>query len=235
MSRPGIVALGILAVVVSAGAAPVHPEKLNEKLRLYVAARSEEFGDIPDQRRSQLHKLTACIRDTAEGDRRARLVFICTHNSRRSQMCQIWAATAAAYYGVGEVEVYSGGTEVTAFNGRAVAALRRAGFAIDVPKATQNPRYRVRFQDAGAELECFSKTYRDSANPKADFCAVMTCSVADKECPIVQGAAKRLSLPFDDPKAFDGTPQETAKYDERCQQIARELLFVFSEVRAGIP
>jgi arsenate reductase (thioredoxin) len=235
MSRPAVVALGTLAVVVTLGAAPVHPEKLSEKLRPYVAARVEEFSEIPETRRSQLRKLAAYIRDVAKGDRPARLTFSCTHNSRRSQMCQIWAAAAAAYYGIPNVEVYSGGTEVTAFNARAVAALRRAGLAIDEPRATQNPRYRVRFHDAGTELECFSKVYRDASNPRADFCAVMTCSVADKQCPVVQGAAKRLSLPFDDPKAFDGTPQESARYDERCQQIARELLFAFSEVRPGAP
>ncbi len=58
----------------------------------------------------------------------------------------------------------------------------------------------------------------------------MTCSQADKRCPIVAGAAARIALPFDDPKEFDGTPLERSKYDERCQQIARELLFVFAEV-----
>jgi arsenate reductase len=157
------------------------------------------------------------------------IVFICTHNSRRSQLCQIWAATAATYYGVLHVEAYSGGTEVTAFNGRAVAALRRAGFAIDDPKTTPNPRYRVSWHVDGPELECFSKVYHDASNPKSDFCAVMTCSQADKLCPIVQGASKRISLPYNDPKAFDGTPQETANYDERCRQIAREILFAFSE------
>ena len=52
---------------------------------------------------------------------------------------------------------------------------------------------------------------------------------ADKQCPFVPGAALRIGLPFDDPKAFDNTPREAAMYDERCQQIARELLYVFSE------
>jgi arsenate reductase (thioredoxin) len=235
MSRFGFVALAIVSTLAAAGATPVHPEKLNEKLQRYVAARVEEFGEIPESRRNQLRALAKYIRDAVQENQPARLTFICTHNSRRSQISEIWAAAAAAYYGIRGVEVYSGGTEVTAFNPRAVAALSRAGFAINEHKATPNPRYRVRFQDGGTELECFSKTYRDSANPKTDFCAVMTCSVADKQCPIVQGASKRLSLPFDDPKAFDGTPQESAKYDERSQQIARELLFAFSEVQPSRP
>ncbi|HUE16517.1 MAG TPA: protein-tyrosine-phosphatase [Planctomycetaceae bacterium] len=228
MFRHGLNVLAVVAALVGSGAAPAHPDVLNEKLQHYVAARVHEFDKIPEQRRADLRKLATYLRDKQMAHQPARLTFICTHNSRRSQICQIWAATAAAYYGRSGVEVYSGGTEVTSFNARAVAALRRAGFVIDEPKTTQNPRFRVRFCAAGPELECFSKFYRDASNPQADFCAVMTCSQADKQCPIVQGAAQRLSVPFDDPKVFDNTAQESRKYDERCEQIARELLFVFS-------
>jgi len=222
--------LGVLATVAGAGAVPVHPNVLNAKLQRYVAARSGEFDEIPKERRHPLQELAAFIRNKVKLNQPARMTFICTHNSRRSQLCQIWAATAAAYYGVPHVEAFSGGTEVTAFNVRAVAALRRAGFAIDDPKTTQNPRYRVSWHVDGPELECFSKVYHDASNRKSDFCAVMTCSQADKLCPNVEGASKRISLPYDDPKAFDGTPQETGQYDERCRQIAREILFTFSEV-----
>jgi len=227
MSHDGLVTLAIISTLVAVGAAPVYPEVLNERLQQYVAARVGEFDNIPAQRQSQLRKLASYIRDKVKIDQPARVTFICTHNSRRSQICQVWAATAAAYYGIPRVEPYSGGTEVTAFNSRAAAALRRAGFAIEDSGRGQNPHYRVRFHDSGTGLECFSKVYHDQSNPKTDFCAVMTCSQADKQCPIVQGASKRISLPFDDPKAFDGKPQETSKYDERCEQIARELLFVF--------
>jgi hypothetical protein len=228
MFRRELNVLAVLAALLAAGAAPVHAEALNGRLQRYVNDRVQEFETIPQQRRDELRKLAAYMHDRAKAHQPARLTFICTHNSRRSQICQIWAAAAAAYYGRSGVEVYSGGTEVTSFNARAVAALRRAGFVIDEPKTTQNPRFHVRFGAAGPELECLSKFYGDASNPKADFCAVMTCSLADKQCPIVQGAARRLSLPFDDPKVFDNTPQESRKYDERCEQIARELLFVFS-------
>jgi protein-tyrosine-phosphatase len=209
----------------------VHPDVLNEKLQRYVAARVNEFEKIPEPRRGDLRKLAAYLSDKAKVHQPARLTFICTHNSRRSQICQIWAAMAAAYYGLGGIEVYSGGTEVTSFNERAVAALRRTGFLIDELTTARNPRMRVRFRVAGPEWECFSKFYHDPSNPKADFCAVMTCAQADKQCPVVRGAAKRISLPFDDPKLFDNTPQESRNYDERCAQIARELLFVCSQVQ----
>jgi protein-tyrosine-phosphatase len=228
MFRRKLNVLAVLAALLAAGAAPVHPEALNSRLQRYVNDRVQELETIPQQRRDELRKLAAYMHDREKAHQPVRLTFICTHNSRRSQICQIWAATAAAYYGRSGVEVYSGGTEVTSFNARAVATLRRAGVVIDEPKTTQNPHFQVRFGAAGPELECFSKFYGDASNPKTDFCAVMTCSHVDKQCPIVQGAARRLSLPFDDPKVFDNTPQESTKYDERCAQIARELLFVFS-------
>jgi len=159
-----------------------------------------------------------------------RLVFICTHNSRRSHLSQIWAQTAAGRYGVAGVETFSGGTEATAFNPRAVTALRRAGFTIPEPEAGANPRYQVRCHAEAPPLVCFSKVYGDASNPRSDFYAVMTCSQADQNCPVVAGAAQRIALPFDDPKAFDGTLEEAAQYDERCRQIAREMLFIFSTV-----
>jgi len=155
-------------------------------------------------------------------------MFICTHNSRRSHLSQIWASTAAAYYGVPGVETYSGGTEATAFNPRAVAALKRAGFEISHSATQDNPHYTVRFHDNAPAMECFSKVYKQPPNPTADFCAIMTCAQADKNCPVVRGATLRIGVPYEDPKAFDGTPEEAAKYDERCQQIAREILYVFA-------
>jgi hypothetical protein len=235
MSGRRLTVLGIFASVLGSGAVPVHPDALNDKLQQYVAARIGEFGEISAQRRQQLEKIATYVRGAVKLNPPARLTFICTHNSRRSQLCQIWAATAAAYYGVPQVEEFSGGTQVTAFNSRAVAALIRAGFTIEGAKGSQNPRHRVRYRADGPTLDCFSKAYSDSPNPKANFCAVMTCAVADKQCPIVEGASLRISLPFDDPKDFDGTPQEAQKYDERCRQIARELLYLFSEVQTVTP
>ena len=232
MSRPGVVALGILAVVVNGGAAPVHPERLNEKLRHYVATRVGEFDSIPQERRDQLRKLASYIRDKMKADRPARLVFICTHNSRRSQMCQLWAATAAAYFGVPHVENFSGGTEVTAFNSRAVAALRARASRSTIRCRRRIPTIGSDFTTRAPNWNASPRSIGTHRIPGATSVAVITCSQADKQCPIVAGASARIALPFDDPKAFDGTPQETNKYDERRRQIARELLFVFSEVGA---
>lgn len=144
-------------------------------------------------------------------------------------MGQVWAATAAAHHGIDGVRTYSGGTEATAFNPRAVAAMQRAGFAIENPGG-QNPHYLVRFAETGPSMECFSKSYDDPANPGEGFAAIMTCSEADEACPVVLGAALRLPLRYDDPKVADGTSEEAAAYDERCLQIATEMLYLFSRV-----
>jgi len=204
--------------------------QLNPSLQQYVEARTAEFDEILGERKQQLAIIANFIRGRGRAGQPARLTFICTHNSRRSHLAQIWAQTAAGYYGIPGVETFSGGTEATAFNERAVATLRRAGFSISQPAASENPRYQVRVRADASPMECFSKIYDQAPNPKTDFCAVMTCSQADKACPLVAGASLRVALPFEDPKAFDGTPQETEQYDARCRQIAREMLYLFSTV-----
>ena len=157
-----------------------------------------------------------------------KLHFICTHNSRRSHLSQIWAQTLAHHFGF-EVETFSGGTEATAFNPNAVAAIERAGFLVDKEGDT-NPRYSVSFSDEVEPMQCFSKKYDEAPNPTAEFAAMMTCSEADAECPIVFGADKKIKLFYRDPKLADGTPEEAATYDERCKQIATEMYFVFNSL-----
>ena len=71
----------------------------------------------------------------------------------------------------------------------------------------------------------FSKKYDHSQNPQNAFAAIMVCSNADEACPFIPGADARFSLPFQDPKQHDNTPQEGRQYDERCRQIAREMLY----------
>lgn len=207
------------------GRVPLHP-RLSET----VATRIDEFGQIDQQRASSLRAMAIFVNERIASGEDARLTFICTHNSRRSHMAQIWAQTAAAFYGVPGVKTYSGGTEATAFNPSAVAALQRAGFSIDSDDDKTNPEYRVFFSDMAEPTEAFSKVYNQPPNPTSEFVAVMTCSQADAACPLVVGATERFAITYDDPKAFDGTDREAEAYDRRCRQIAREMLFVFSQV-----
>lgn len=200
-------------------------------LQKYLAGLLPQLDEVPDDRKQQLRKIARFVESKLEAREPANLVFICTHNSRRSHMGHLWAATAAAYYGFTGVRTFSGGTQATAFNPRAVAALRRAGFQISDPGG-ENPHHQVTFAEDGPTEEAFSKEYDDAVNPKEGFVAVMTCSEADANCPVVSGAALRIALPYVDPKVSDGTSEEAATYDERARQIAVEMFYLFSQVRA---
>ena len=198
-------------------------------LARYIEDRKAEFDVIPADRKAALEELAefvATARDTGV----ARLNFICTHNSRRSHFGQVWAQVGAHHFGIDSlVETYRGGTEATAFNERAVGALRRAGLDVHPAAISDNPRFAVHYAADRAPMVCFSKKYDDaSANPTSGFAAVMTCAQADRGCPVVYGSVARFSTPYEDPKASDGSLEERDTYDERCAQIAREMLYVMS-------
>jgi len=199
-------------------------------LGAYVLQRKREFKLIPQERKKQLTRLASKITRELSLDCSAGIIFICTHNSRRSLLAQIWAQFSSTHYDVIGVRCYSGGTEATAFNISAVDALKSSGLQIEKMDESENPRYLVRFSGEEDGIRVFSKKYEDPPNPTNNFIAVMTCSDADEACPMVEGAASRFAITYDDPKAFDGTSEEKARYEERSNQIAREMLFLFSLV-----
>jgi arsenate reductase len=200
-------------------------------LKRYLTEASNRFDVIPNDRKSELAKVADYVRDRLSKAEPAKLTFICTHNSRRSHLSQIWAQVAAQYYGLVGVETFSGGTEATAFNPRAVAALQRSGLKIvaDDPAAT-NPRYSVYISDSATPQVCFSKAYGDPPNPSKGYCAVMTCSQADDACPLVMGCDLRVPIRYEDPKVADDTEWEAQRYDERSAQICSEMLYMMSLV-----
>lgn len=203
-----------------------------EKIKDYCAARTEEFALIPEDRKAKLRELSTYLQAKYAEGKTPQAIIICTHNSRRSHLGQVWLKLAAEFYGLGEIKTYSGGTEATAFFPRAVEALREAGLEIIKAEAdTSNPVYSLTWSDTQAEpYLAFSKKYDTTPNPQEDFAAIMVCNSADAACPFVPGADFRLALPFKDPKAFDDTALAEEKYAERCAQIAREMLFVTKEV-----
>ncbi|RXK83001.1 low molecular weight phosphatase family protein [Filimonas effusa] len=197
----------------------------------YLKEAEKEIDFIPAERKDALEKLTAFVKERTGAGKPSYLVFICTHNSRRSHTAQLWAAAAAAYYSIDHVETYSGGTEVTAFHQNAIKALSNAGFHIMPAKNGENPVYNVKLGDHLPIIRSFSKKFMDTPNPQADFAAIMTCSSADRGCPFVPGATARIAIPYNDPKASDGTPQQEQVYAERGKNIAVEMLYVFSGIR----
>jgi protein-tyrosine-phosphatase len=205
--------------------------KLLPAVHTYAKEVVSELGQVTAERRVVLDGIASTIRAQLEAGKPAQLTFICTHNSRRSHMSQIWAQTAAYYFGLDQVQAYSGGTEATACNCRTVAAMRRVGFDIQDATAGDNPLYLVRYAEDRPPIRAYSKLYNADDNPKQDFIALMTCSAADKSCPVVEGAIARYAIHYADPRLCDDTPTETTAYNERCREIAREIFYIMSQVR----
>lgn len=213
-------------------------KRLEEVTRELLADRDM----VSSERRGTLENLAAYIVEKKERDLPARFIYICTHNSRRSQISQCWSLWAAAYFQMDFVGSWSGGTEVTAFFTEARQSLVRHGFPL-IPDDTEPSALNTRFlfsdpilQKIAGAAHLYSKIYTDEQNPATDFAAIMTCSSADANCPLVPGAEKRISLPFEDPKRADEAPvkEKEATYDATTREIGREILLAFSMAQAQI-
>lgn len=188
------------------------------------------FDSIPSERKILLSKISSFIQERKDKNQEINLVYVCTHNSRRSHFGQVWSAVATNYFQVKNVNTFSGGTEATAFNQNAINALTSVGFEFEKLTDSDNPHYSVKF-GAANETICFSKTVDDNANPRTNFAAIMTCSDADENCPFIPGVDLRIGTTYEDPKAFDGTELQDKMYNERSIQIATECLYVFSQIK----
>lgn len=192
--------------------------------------RSFDFKNIPLERKGILLPLIVFIQNRVNMLQEIRLNFICTHNSRRSHLAQVWAQTAAAYFDIKNVSCYSGGTEATALFPVVAKTLKESGFKIEIISEGINPFYSIKFASNDHPVIGFSKSFNTSFNPENEFAAIMTCSQADEACPFIAGAEKRIPITYDDPKVFDNTPQQFKKYQERSAQIATEMFYVFSQI-----
>jgi arsenate reductase len=193
---------------------------------------SFQFESISDERKIVLQPLVDFIQEKVNNGQEIRLNLICTHNSRRSHLSQVWAQTAAAYHRIKNVFSYSGGTEATAMFPMVTKTLVKQGFQIQTIAEGNNPVYAIKYSENAHPVIGFSKTFDDDFNPQSEFAAILTCSSADQGCPFIAGAEKRIPITFEDPKAFDNTPQQAEKYEERSVQIATEMCYVFSLIKS---
>ena len=193
--------------------------------------QSFDFKQISEERKGFLQPLVDFIQNKANSRQEIRLNLICTHNSRRSHLSQVWAQTAAAYYAIKNVSCFSGGTEATALFPMAAETLALSGFKVKTLSDGKNPVYTIKFSANELPVIGFSKTYDDDFNPESGFAAIMTCSQADGGCPFIAGAEKRIPITFEDPKVSDGTPQQKQIYQERSLQIGTEMFYVFSQIK----
>ncbi|MFV5686684.1 low molecular weight phosphatase family protein [Flavobacterium sp. GB2R13] len=194
--------------------------------------RAFDFETITAERKIILQPLIDFIQKKATNQQEIRLNLICTHNSRRSHLSQVWAQTAAAHFNIKNVFCYSGGTEATALFPMVAQTLEQSGFKIKTITTGKNPVYAIKYAGNEHPVIGFSKTYDDAFNPQSEFAALLTCSQADTGCPFIAGAEMRIPIPFEDPKAFDNTPQQAEKYQERSLQIATEMCYIFSQIKS---
>ncbi|MFD2823401.1 low molecular weight phosphatase family protein [Lacinutrix iliipiscaria] len=187
---------------------------------------------ISIERKEVLQPLIDFIQSKLSENKEIRINFICTHNSRRSHLSQVWAQTMANYFNIKNVSCYSGGTEATALFPMVAETLQNSGFQINSISKNENPIYSIKYSDNEHPIIGFSKKLDDDFNPKSEFAAIMTCDSANEACPFVPGAEKRIPITFEDPKAFDNTPQQAEKYNERSLQIATEMFYVFSQINS---
>lgn len=212
----------------------MHQQTLYPVLSENCRRLSAKADSIPESRKNTLQELANYIARKVNARDLVSLVFVCTHNSRRSVLGQAWALAAARFYGFNNLQTFSGGTEVSAVYPQILAQLQEAGYSVYLKEEGTNPIYHLRTGNDEPEIPLFSKVYNHGTNPTTAFAAIMTCSEADGNCPFIPGAEARFSCPYEDPKQSDGSPDQTRIYRERSEQIAREMLFVFSMVARAV-
>lgn len=219
-------------------AIPASRLSLFPELRQHAELLTTSFDMIDSRHYQAIDQLAAWIAANHRPDQTLHLLAACTGNSRRSILTAQMGNLAAAWYGFENVRFHSAGTIPSAFNPRTVRTLQQIGFRIEptgkqlagLESRTPNPEYRVAWGEQMEMLE-FSKTLQDPSNPSRDFAAIMVCAEADSECPMVSGAALRVSMTFLDPKWFDDGEFEPAKYAERRDDIGRTMLAVMAKAR----
>jgi len=200
-----------------------------EVLDNYWTKVEANLSAVPADRQDELKSLANYIAKSIKADGTADVMFICTHNSRRSHFGQIWAAAAAHHLGIQGVRMIAEHIPDPILLQQLDTSNKQLRMvnAIDL-----NNKVMMITAGKGAKpVFCFSKTIDHPLNPTADFGAVMTCSSADAACPVVKGANFRVAIPYVDPKVSDGKAEEAATYDERCLQIATEMLWVMQAVK----
>ena len=141
---------------------------------------------------------------------KAKVLFLCTGNSARSQMAE---ALLRKYAG-DRFEAYSAGLEPKGVNPHTVRVLDEIG--ID----TSQHR---------------SKSLREYLGQVNFGYLITVCSDAEQNCPIFPGVSVRLHWPFEDPAKFEGTHEEKlAKFREVRDQISARLKAWLVEMHAPI-
>lgn len=186
--------------------------------------------EIALERKQSLNKLAEILSKELKATNKVNILFICTHNSRRSQFSQVWCQYIAEMFEFNNITCYSGGTEVTSVYPQVIDTLKEHGFHITSSSELDNPVYQLG-KDDEKKMSLFSKLYFDPSIPEKDFVAILTCDEANEMCPNIPGAKIRFPLSYVDPKFSDNTPNQNIEYKHTSTTIAGEMYYVFSKIK----
>lgn len=204
---------------------------MNATIGEYIKTAIENENTISEERKAKLTEIAQYISGKIAKKETVNLNFICTHNSRRSHLAQVWAFTMCQYFNIKNFYSYSGGLEITKVYPTVIKTFEEIGFEITGNTDVNNPIYKLKSGDKTEQLNLFSKEYNDLTNPHSGFIAIMVCTDADGNCPYISECEKRFLLPYQDPKIADNTPDEEKIYHERSLQIATEMAYLFKLIK----
>ena len=118
---------------------------------------SLKISTISKERKIILQPLIEFVQEKVLTKQNIQLNFICTHNSRRSHLAQIWAQVIGFHFKINNLSCFSGGTEATALFPKVVEVLESQGFKIDKTTNSENPIYNILYAKILQILKCFQK------------------------------------------------------------------------------
>ena len=204
---------------------------MNKVLKDYIKTIIKNIDtDLEKNREEKLIELAQTIKNTYKNENNVQIIFICTHNSRRSQFSHIWAYVSSLYFKLDFIKPFSGGTEIDTVNLNVIKSLINSGLKIEKTHK-EDAMYLLKPFKEYKGINLYSKEYSCKSNPTKHFIAIMTCSDADKMCPVIKGADKKVSLPYPDPRVADNTGLEEEVYNQTCSTIAKEMFYLMKQVK----
>jgi arsenate reductase (thioredoxin) len=132
---------------------------------------------------------------------RKKVLFLCTHNSCRSQMAEGLINHDLG----GRFQAFSAGTRATRVNPLALQVMAELGIDISGHR---------------------SKVLDEFAEERFEY-VITLCGSANEECPLFFGGVERIHLGFDDPSRLPGTPREVLPEFRRVRDELRQQLYDF--------
>ena len=197
--------------------------KVHENIKEFILKLNE--NSISKKRLKILDKIINELNKNTLKNNYPKIIFICTHNSRRSQLAEIWSHTFSFIFKK-KNKIFSAGTSKEEFNIRAINVLEKIGFKIK----EEGKKYIFNFSENCNSIHMYSKDISE-LNLKNHFITIMTCADSDKNCPAIPNALARILLSYKDPKSFDNSKQETNKYIATSKKIALELFYLFKNLK----